>query len=189
MYRFESIKRTGCTLRGHLHFIDGSVGIEFDRFDAGFSHRPASMGRAMIKHIPLVAELDDGTVVVPCFRITTGIVHDDAFVLVWSQRRFSHGISDACRTLVLTDVGIDEVVILPSLDDIASFVEIVVCFGDDAVYVSGPIECFQIRIHLGSLGRELAPEIISLSVIVDEDVGVNLLGTFYLYTILERTCR
>ena len=52
-----------------------------------------------------------------------------------------------------------------------------------------PVERFQIRIHTCSLGRELSPEIVCLSIIVYKDIGVNLFRSLYLYTITERTDR
>ena len=183
------IQRSCRTLRSHFHFINGAVFVKSDRFQTSLPHGTAGMGRTMVKHIPLTVELYNRAMIIPRFRIASGIIHNDSLVLVRSHRRSTHGIAQAGRPSFPADVGIDEIIVFSALDHITTFVKAMLLFRQDAILHGRPVERFQISIHSRSLGRELSPEIVCLSIIVYKDIGVNLFRSLYLYSITERTDR
>ena len=187
--RPAGIQRSSRTLGGHLHFVDRSVFVEGDGLEASLSHRPAGMGGAVIEDVPLSLVFDDRPVVVPGLRVAAGIVDDHALVHVGAERRSRHGITQTRGTMVPADVRIQIIIVFPALEDKTPLMEKVVLLRHETIHHRAQVQGFHVRIHLGAFPGELSPEIISLSVIVDEDVRVDLLRAFDFRGIPERTGR
>ena len=183
------IQRPTGPLRGHLHFVDRSVFVEGDRLEAGFAHRPAGMSGTVIEDIPLSLVFDDRPVVVPGLRVAAGIVNDHALVHVGAERRSRHGITQTRGTMVPADVRIQIIIVFPALEDKTPLMEKVVLLRHETIHHRAQVQGFHVRIHFGTFSGELSPEIIRLSVIVDEDVRVDLLRAFDFRGIPERTGR
>ena len=185
----EGIEWRRSALRRHLHLIDGTVGVEGDGLYAGHAHGATVVGGAVVEHIPLSFVFHERAVVVPRLGVAPVVVDDDAFILVGSQRLRAHGVTQRRGAAAAADVGKEEVVVRSALHHVATLVEVVVALGDDAVAQRREVERAHVGIHLRPFGGKLSPEVVSLSVVVDEDVRVNLLRAVDARGMGERSCR
>lgn len=49
----------------------------------------------MIEHIPLIADFENGTMIVPALRINTGVVNDGATTLIGASQALADSIVQA----------------------------------------------------------------------------------------------
>ena len=187
-YPLEGIERPGSSLRGHLHLVDGSVVVEVDRFDTGFAHLNTAVGGTMVEDIPLSVERCQTTVVVPYIRVAAEVVDDDAFILVRAFQPPRHSVAQAGGHAPTTDVGEDQIVEVASFEHLNALVEVVPCFGDDAVAQGLGVYLPHTWLQPGHLRSKLSPEEVGLSVVIDEGCRVYLCGMSDGRTLPERSC-
>ena len=121
----------------------------------------------MIEHIPLPFVFFDGAMVVPGGGIAVHVVYDYAASGVGPQRMICHGIGHT-GCLAPGDVCINNVVFSISLPHGGAFVETVFLFGEDTGTDAARFQGTHIVTQSGTPQGKLAPEVIGLSVIVNE---------------------
>ena len=161
-------------LRRHLDLGDAAVAVERDGLHARLPHHPRVVGGAVVEDVPPPVHLGDRAVVVPHRRVAVVVVDDDAAVRVWPHRRAARRVADRGGPPCPAHVCVDEVVEPRALRQERPLVEEVLLLGQHAVLDGCQVEAGHVRVQLRDLGRELAPRVVRLPVVVDEDRRVDL---------------